>query len=393
MDVPVRFAPYSADWLANPYDQYRELRSDDPVHWSEEVGHWVLTRYSDVVSVLRDPRFTASNRPPQRRWGQPTTMVTADPPDHARLRRPVSHRFTTWSVEQWRPRIQQVVDALLDAAETNGEMDILWELARPLPRTIICEMLGVALPTNGQQPSRGTAAERMPATYASGDPSTRRAPTLAQGIEMLPEASFVDAIAQHREASGDDLLHDLLAAQRAGQLSDEEVLDTAVILFGAGLETTANMIGNGVYQLLRHPDHLAKLGTDPSLVPAAAEELLRFDPPVHAISRRALEDVDVGGRTVRRGEKVLCVLAAANRDPEVFERPDDLDLARRDNQHVAFGAGMHACLGATLARAEIEVALGSLTARFPRLRLSTDDVEWEGSFIIRGVRRLLVALG
>ena len=381
-----RFTPDAPGWLADPYEQYRLLRSEEPVHWSESLGHWVLTRYSDVVAVLKDPRFSATNRPPQRRWNQPTMMVTADPPEHARLRKPVSHRFAVWSVDELRPRIRDLVDSFLSAAEARGRMDVVTELAMPLPRTLIRQLMGVPAPAAPQDPAPIPKRERTPG------PATA-SPRMAQRTELPSEQFFDDAIDRHRREIEDDLLNDLLVAEDGRRMSPEEVLDTAIILYTAGQETTAKLISNGLYQLLTHPDQLAKLRRSPKLMPSAAEELLRFDPPVQAISRKAREDVELGGRTIEAGQKALCVLAAANRDPEAFDRPDELDVEREENRHLAFGTGIHACLGGMLARAEVEIAIGTLIARFPKLRLATDDVEWEGSFIIRGVKSLPVELG
>lgn len=382
------FDPSAPAWMADPYAAYRALRENEPVHWSQSLGHWVLTCYEDVVSVLRDARFTATNRPPQRRWDRPTTMVTADPPDHGRLRKPVGHRFALSSVKALRPRIQQVVDELLDTAAAEGGMDVVTDLARPLPRTMISELMGVSFsgPAPGMDASMGDlhpTPEEQPRSSAA---------RLATGVEMPGEDAFRQAIEAHRAEASDDLLQELIRAETGGEMTAEEVLDTAVILYGAGQETTAKMISNGVYHLLRRPDQLERLRREPSLIERTTEELLRFDAPVHAISRRATEDVELGGRKVAAGEKVLCFLAAADHDPEVFTRPAELDIDRADNPHAAFGAGIHACLGAALARAEIQIALGTLVSRYPRLRLAGETVDWEGSFIIRGVRSLPVLL-
>lgn len=384
----VIFDPSTPAWMADPYSAYQALRETEPVHWSDGLGHWVLTRYEDVVSVLRDARFTATNRPPQRRWERPTTMVTADPPDHGRLRKPVGHRFSLASVKALRPRIAQIVDGLLDVAGADGRMDVVTEFARPLPRAMISELMGVSFADGaGAKGAGASMSDLHPAPEQQGSSSR-----LATGLAMPTESAFSAAIAAHREELSDDLLQELIRAETGGEMTAEEVLDTAVILYGAGQETTAKMIGNAVYHLLQHPGQLDALRRDPALVEPATEELLRFDAPVHAISRRASEDVELGGRTIAAGDKALCFLAAADRDPEIFDQPEDLDIERADNPHVAFGVGVHACLGAALARAEIQLALAALVERYPRLRLANDAVEWEGSFIIRGVRTLPVLL-
>ena len=377
----VKFAPYAAGWLSNPYDEYRELRSQDPVHWSEELGHWVLTRYGDIVSVLKDQRFSAAGRSPQRRWDRPTMMVTADPPDHARLRRPVNHRFTTGAIEGLRPRIQALADELIDAGSGNGTMDVVFDFARPLPGIIMSELLGVPPKDRKERPGPiARPSQGMSMAAGASQDAERREPF------------FQEALARHRETPSDDLLNDLLEAEAAGSIDSEETLDTAIILYIAGLETTVRTISTGVYQLLKHEEQLEALRRDPALITPATEEVLRYDSPVHAISRKAVEDVELGGRTIARGQKVLCMLAAANRDPDVFDHPDEMDIEREDNPHIAFGSAIHACLGGDLARLEIQIAIGTFVRRFPRLRLATDDLVWEGSFVIRGLRSLPVAL-
>lgn len=379
----VTFVPNTAEWLADPYTSYRELREREPVHWSAALDHWVLTRYDDVAFVLKDERFSAANRSPQRRWDRPTTMVTADPPEHARLRKSVGHRFSLTAVNTLRPRIQQIVDGLLDAVAPRGEMDIVTQLARPLPRTVMLELMGVPEPDVAQRP-------RVTEPHG-GDPATTGI-NLAPGTAMPSEDFFAQAIERHREELTDDLLGELLKEETGRRLTPEEVLDTAVILYGAGQETTAKMISNGLYHLLRHPDQLDKLRANTALIEPAVEELLRFDSPVHAITRRASADIEVGGTTVRDGDKLLCVLAAANHDPAAFPDPDRLDIERAPNAHIAFGTGIHACLGMTLARTEIQIALSTLLKRYTSLSLASDDVAWEGSFIIRGLAGLPVRL-
>ncbi len=377
----VKFAPHAAGWISNPYDEYRELRTQDPVHWSEELGHWVLTRYGDIVSVLKDQRFSAAGRSPQRRRDRPTMMVTADPPDHARLRRPVNHRFTATAIDELRPRIQALADELLDAGPRDGMMDVVADFARPFPQTIIGEMLGLE-PEDGQaRPAQAMLSSQNTSLEAGASKDAeRREPFLQK------------ALARHREAPLDDLLNDLLEAEAAGSMDSEETLDTAIILYIAGLETTVRTISTGVYHLLKHKEQLEALRRDPTLIAPVTEEVLRYDSPVHAISRKAQEDVELGGRTIARGQKVLLMLAAANRDPAVFDHPDELDIEREDNPHIAFGSAIHACLGGDLARLEIQIAIGTLVRRFPRLRLASEDLVWEGSFIIRGLKSLPVAL-
>jgi cytochrome P450 len=415
--APVRFTPWEKSWLQDPWPQYRELRSEQPVYWSEELGHWILTRYKDVVLVSKDPRFTATNRPPQRRWMRPTMMVTADPPEHSRLRRPVVHHFGATAVESLVPRMQEVVDAQLDAAQERGSLDVAWDYARILPRRIISELMGLpyipperprgplnafGMEDHGEGDRRpGSAAPASGSMAAAGAGTGTSAPARQRrqqpaGDEELDTAQdrwFKEAFERHRAEVMDDAVQALLRAEANGRMTEEEVLDTATILYGAGQETTGSLITNAVFQLLLHPEQLGKLQDNPDLIKSAVEELLRFDAPVHSVRRKALVDVELEGKTVKAGDKVLMMLMAANHDPDVFAGPEDMDLERKDNYHIAFGSGPHTCLGGILARAEAQVAIGTLVRRFPKMRLAGDSVQYQGSFILRTVRDLPVDVG
>ena len=427
--APVRFTPWEKSWLQDPWPQYRELRSREPVFWSEELGHWILTRYKDVVLVSKDPRFSATNRPPQRRWMRPTMMVTADPPEHSRLRRPVAQHFGATAVESLVPRMQEVVDAQLDAAQERGSLDVAWDYARILPRRIISELMGVpyvpperprgplnafGMEEHGEEARRpaavastlgqgrlgggaGLATSSVAAAGAgtgmSGPARQRRQPPATEEeVESPQDRWFKEAFERHRAEVMDDAVQALLRAESNARMTGEEVLDTATILYGAGQETTGSLITNAVFQLLLHPEQLRKLQDNPDLVRSAVDELLRFDAPVHSVRRKALVDVDLEGKTVKAGDKVLLMLMAANHDPDVFAEPDDMDLERKDNYHIAFGSGPHTCLGGILARAEAQVAIGTLVRRFPKMRLAGDNVQYQGSLILRTVRDLPVAV-
>jgi hypothetical protein len=384
----VEFQPFTEEWLERPYPIYRELREQDPVHWDEGLSHWVLTRYDDVVAVLKDnDHFSAANRPPQRRWNHPTMMVTADPPDHARLRRPATHRFTAGAVNALRPRILEVVDELFDEIEERGdEFDAIWDFARQLPRTIIAEMMGVPLEPRRVSPAVYPARER-------GAAPPKRTPEM-DPVRPASDDFFAQALERHRSELEDDLLQDLIAAESGGTMDAEEVLDTAIILYGAGQETTANMVGNALLTLFRYPDELARLRDGAVDLDAATDELLRFDAPVHTVRRKAIADLEVDGHQIEAGQKVLCLIMAANHDPAVFDDPDGLQLDREDNYHVAFGSGVHTCLGGLLARAETRVAVGRLVERYPKMKLAVpeDEIRRSGSLVIRGVERLPLRL-
>ena len=315
-------------------------------------------------------------------------MVTADPPEHARLRRPATHRFTAGSAEAARPRILEVVDELLDEAEeAGGEIDAVWDFARQLPRTIIAELMGVPL-----EPRR-VSKDEYPARDR-GEPAPRRSAD-EEPVETEQDRFFAAALERHQAELQDDVLQDLLAAESGGQMSAEEVLDTATILYGAGQETTANMIGNALLALFRHPDELDRLRNGEVPIDLATDELLRFDSPVHTVRRKAFADVEVGGTTIKAGEKALCLLMAANHDPAEFDDPDELRLDRAENYHIAFGSGVHTCLGGLLARAETQVAIGRILERYPNVRPAkpVEEIRRSGSLVIRGVEELPIVLG
>ena len=400
--VTVQYNPFIPDVHANPYPMYARLRAEDPIHWSPLMEAWVLTRYDDVAAVLTDSRFSADRRQARNRFadeiakreeefgpfGRTRTMLTSDPPEHTRLRRLVSKAFTPRMVEGLRPRIQAIVDELLDEAAQNGRMDVIRDLAYPLPVIVIAEMLGV--PPEHRDQFKHWSDEIV---GVLGGPLVPQE-TLERSRAAVHElAGYLQGvIAERRREPREDLVSGLIAAEEQGQiLSEDEMLATAMLLLVAGNETTTNLIGNGMLGLLRNPDQMDKLRADPSLVATAVEELLRYDGPVQATGRVAMEELEIGGQRVTPGQAVLTVLGAANRDPAQFERPDELDLDRQPNEHVAFGDGIHFCLGAPLARAEGQIAFETLLRRFAHPRLETDSLQWGGSFILRGLKSLPIA--
>ena len=393
MSVP--FNPMDPEFLADPYPMYHRLRAEEPVHHSP-LGFWVLTRYEDVVAALRDPRlakeaiagFIAA------RFGAPIpqmglSMLDRDPPDHTRLRALVSKAFTPRVVETLRPHIQQIVDGLVDAAQDKGSMDLIEEFAYPLPVIVICEMLGVPVDDHerfkgwGLDIARGLDAILLPPDSEVG----RRA---VAGRRALADY-FRDLIAERRAAPRADMLSALIAAEEAGdKLSEEELLATCILLLVAGHETTVNLIGNGTLALLRHPDQLRRLRDSPGLIGTAIEELLRYDGPVQRTARIPSADVVIDGHTIAKGEMVMPFIGAADRDPAQFAEPDRLDIARADNRHIAFGWGIHFCLGAPLARVEGQIAINTLLKRLPRLTLDTDKPYFRQSLTLRGLQALPV---
>ncbi len=402
--VTVEYNPFVPEVHANPYPLYRQLREEDPVHWSPLLEAWVLTRYDDVLEVLKHPRFSADRRQARNRFvqqamqmqqeagplGRANTMLSSDPPEHTRLRGLVSKAFTFKAVEALRPRIQEIVDDLLDRVQDNGRMDVIWDLGYPLPVIVIAEMLGVP-------PEQRDTFKRWSDDIVATLGGPLVAPeVLERGRKSSEEMAgyFQGVIAERRRAPKDDLLSGLIAAEERGEaLSEEEVLATCILLLAAGNETTTNLIGNGTLALLRNPDQLALLREHPELVESAVEEFLRFDGPVQGTGRVAMSDVEIGGRTMEEGQLAFTMLAAADRDPAVFPNPDALDIARKENRHVAFGYGIHFCLGAPLARAEAQIAFATMLRRLPDLRLEVAEPQWGGTFILRGLKGLPLAWG
>ncbi len=391
----IQFNPMDPEFVADPYPMYHRLRTDDPVHHSA-LGFWVLTRYDDVVAALRDPRLAkeAIASFVAARFGAPVpamglSMLDRDPPDHTRLRGLVSKAFTPRVVEGLRPRIQQIVDGLLDGVTARGSMDLIEEFAYPIPVIVICEMLGV--PVEDHERFKGWSldiARGLDLIWLGPESEVGRRSVAAR--QSLAEY-FRGLIAQRRAAPRGDLLSGLIAAEEAGdKLNEVELLATCILLLIAGHETTVNLIGNGTLALLRHRDQLQRLQRDPGLIAGAIEELLRFDGPVQRTARIPSEDIVIGGRTIAKGEMVMPFIVAADRDPVQFPDPDRLDIGRADNRHIAFGWGIHFCLGAPLARIEGQIAISTLVRRMPKLELATAQPEYRQSLTLRGLKALPV---
>lgn len=390
----ILFNPMDPEFVADPYPMYHRLRAEDPVHHSP-LGFWVLTRYPDVMAMLRDPRlikepiaaFVAARFGMAVPPGLGLSMLDRDPPDHTRLRGLVSKAFTPRALERLRPGIQQIVEELLNEVQARGSMDLVEEFAYPLPVRVICEMLGVPVKDHerfkawGLDIARGLDAIMLPPDSEVGQRSVSGRRALAD--------YFRELIAERRAAPRDDMLSALIAAEEAGdKLNEEELLATCILLLVAGHETTVNLIGNGTLALLRHPDQLRKLRERPGLIGTAVEELLRFDGPVQRTARIPSEDITIGGQTIPKGEMVMPFLGAADRDPTQFSDPDRLDITRADNRHIAFGMGIHFCLGAPLARLEGQIAINTLLARLPKLALATDRPQFRQSLTLRGLQAL-----
>jgi cytochrome P450 len=385
------FAP---EVRADPWPFYARLREADPVHRRPD-GDWILTRYADCQGVLADPRCSSNpaheSRPsegsPARQAGS-NLLLFLDPPDHTRLRRLVSKAFTPRRVEELRPRIAELVDALLDEVDGEPTFNLLEALAFPLPVIVICELMGVPAEDRDSLKEWSTAASRLLDPDVEGE-------TLELGLLAgMGLAGYFDALFEERRRQPqDDLVSGLVAAEEEGdRLSADELRSITVLLFIAGHETTMNLIGNGTYALLQHPDQLALVRDDPEMARSAIEELLRYDGPVHVTARVPTEDIDVGGTPIAAGERMVVALGAANRDPAQYPDPDRLDVTREDNRHLTFSHGIHFCLGASLARVEGQVAIPRLLQRFPDLALAAEP-SYREHLVLRGLTELQVAIG
>lgn len=393
---PTPLNPFSPELIPDPYPAYERLRSEGPTYFSP-VGTWVLSRYADVLTVLRDPRFgrggfgynvDAMFGPGPIADSFSKWMLFLNPPDHTRLRVLVTKAFTPRAVEGLRRHIQEIVDSLLDPVQDVGKMDVIADLAYPLPVMVICELLGVPAGDRERFNEWSYDVARTLDVFATPDPEI-----LTRGNEAVRGLTqyFRELVAARRRAPRDDLLSALVAAEEEGdKLSEDELLATCVMIFFAGHETTVNLIGNGMLALLRHPGQLERLRADPGLIQSAVEELLRYDGPVQRTGRITHGDVEVGGVSIPQGQRVAAFLGAANRDPAYFPEPDRLDVARANNHHLSLGGGIHYCLGAPLARLEAQIAINTLLGRMPNLTLETDTPAWRQTAVLRGLRELPV---
>lgn len=400
----------SATAVADPYAWFARLRDTDPVSWDERYRSWFLTRYEENEAAIRDPRLSSDRITPviERERRRPTPdaglietleqldgwMVFRDPPEHTRLRRLVHKAFSPKMVRAMRDQVVAVTDQLLDAAEeharaTDGTVDLLQAVAYPLPAIVIAGMLGVP-PEDRDQFKLWS--DDISALVFGGLEDGSRHERARTGMSNLVRY-VTELVERARHDPRDDLATALVQAHdEDGALSEAEVVATCVnVLFG-GHETTTNLIANGVLALLHHPDQAQLLRTDVDRAPAAVEELLRYDGPAKAVVRVAAQDLELAGRRIAAGDRVFLLPAAANRDPSVFERPDELDITRDPNPHLGFGAGMHYCLGASLARLEGCVTIPRILERFPELELTGEPLSWKPVLLTRGLHALPVRL-
>jgi cytochrome P450 len=398
--LDVGFDPTDRGFVADPYPAYARLR-EHPILYNPLTDQWVVSRHRDVNDLLRDRRFGRTYlhlatpeemghaREPE--WLAPfwyvirNGMLDREPPDHSRLRTLVSKAFTPRTVERLRPRVQAVMDGLIDRVVGVGEFDLLKELAEPLPVTVIAEMLGI--PEADRHQLRPWSADicrmyELNPTEEDGRIALAAATEFAEYLRGLIRA--------RRERPGEDLISGLVHAVEEGdRLTEDEAIGTCVLLLNAGHEATVNVTGNGWWALFRNPGQLARLREDRSLLPRAVEELMRYDTPLQMFERWVLEDTEVLGAAIPKGSELALLFGSANHDPAVFERPDDLDLGRQANPHLSFGAGIHFCLGAPLARVELAIGFGTILDRLPSLEL-VEEPEWKPNYIIRGLSSLRV---
>jgi len=392
------FNPWAPGFIADPYPFYHRLRATDPMHLTP-LGFYVASRHADVAAILRDNRFgkdfigRITRRSGPEILEEPVYrsmshwMLQLDPPDHGRLRGLVVRAFTARRVEDMRPRIQQIVDEIIDRLESQGCADLIADFAFRLPVTVICDMLGI--PESDRQ------------VFFTGSRAGGRLLDLAplSRTELDEQNSYNLAMAEYfhrlfelrRREPGDDLTTHLVQAEENGNsLTNEELTANVILLFGAGHETTVNLIGNGLLALYRNPGQLQLLKNDPSLMASAIEELLRYDSSVQVTGRTTLEYVDeIGSISLEKGQSVICLLGSANRDPAAYSDPDRLDITRRDVRPLSFGGGIHYCVGAQLARIEAEIAIATLLHRLPDLRLADiDHPDWRQTFVLRGFNKL-----
>ncbi|MBL8097934.1 MAG: cytochrome P450 [Anaerolineales bacterium] len=407
---------------ANPYPFYETLRTQDPIHWDVEMGFWVFTRYDDIASLYLDERFSRAQglmrnferlHEHEKQIAQPVyhsfskTVFYSDPPQHTHLRSLMNHAFTPRYVERLRPFIQQTVNDLLDSA--NDEIDIIQALAYPLPVMVIAELIG--LPASDRNKFKNWSDDLFAILGTVKNKPQYLLERAAQSLGEMTEY-IKDLANKRRDNMGEDLLSILLSVSdgdgcpvphhTSGQLirepvasatlTEEELVANINILLSTGHETTTHLIGNGILALLQHPDQMKLLKENPALLDSAIDEILRYDNPVQITYRSALEDAEIKGKQIRKGDLVNTILGSANRDPERFNNPNTFDITRSEGRHLSFGLGIHYCIGAPLVRLEAEIAFETILRRFPNLGLKSDILAWQEHPIFRGLKKLFVTL-
>ncbi|CAM5421713.1 cytochrome P450 [Streptomyces griseomycini] len=399
------FDPWDPAFVADPYPAYAELRERGRVHFFEPTNQWLVPHHADVSALLRDRRLgrTYLHRFSHEEFGRTAPppehepfhtlndhgMLDLEPPDHTRIRRLVSKAFTPRTVERLKPYVRGLAGDLVAALVEAGGGDLLRDVAEPLPVAVIAEMLGI--PESDRAPLRPWSADicGMYELNPSEEAAARAVRASVEFSDYLREL-----IARRRKAPGDDLVSGLIAAhdEDDDRLTEQEMISTCVLLLNAGHEATVNATVNGWWALFRNPDQLAALRADPSLVPSAVEELMRYDTPLQLFERWVLDEIEIDGRVIPRGAEIAMLFGSANHDPAVFTDPARLDLTRRDNPHISFSAGVHYCIGAPLARIELAASMTALLEKAPTLRLAAEPKR-KPNFVIRGLEGLAVELG
>jgi pimeloyl-[acyl-carrier protein] synthase len=384
--------------LANPYPLFHRLRNEDPVHWDPFLHTWVVTRFADVLEVLHTFSAERTHTPEKlKAMGlselspiaqlMVKQMLFMDPPQHTRLRKLASYAFTPGRVAVLRSHIREIVGRLLGRGENDHRMDVIKDLAEPLPAIVTAEMLGVPVDDREQLKAWSADFAEMLGNFQH---NPERAPRMLRTVQDMT-AYFRDAIREQQSHPREGLVHSLMAAEVDGdRLTEEEIVATCIVTMVGGQETTTNLIGNGVLTLLRNPGEMQRLRSDLSLIPSAVEEMLRYESPSQHTGRLAPVDRELGGKVIQKRQAVMAVMAAANRDPERFPNPDRFDIGRKDNRHLAFGYAAHFCFGAALARIEGQEALEAVLRRMPDLQLEPSPLVWRNNSGLRGVNALKV---
>ena len=386
--------------LANPYPLYHRLRTEDPVHWDSFLHAWVVTRYADVIRVLH--HFSANRTPTPEQLSSMNLsalnpiakvmvrqMLFMDPPDHTRLRALASAAFTPRRMERLRSHIQGIADNLIDRIVSKGSTDLIADFAAPLPAIVTAEMLGVPVADHEQLKNWSADFAEMLGNFQH---NPDRVPRVLCSVEGM--GAYFRSAMREQEHLRDGLIHAMMTAEVDGsKLTEEEIVANLIVTMVGGQETTTNLIGNGMLTLLRNPSEMETLRADSSIIPSAVEELLRYESPSQHTARLAPEDLEMGGRQIRKRQAVIAIMGAANRDPERFPDPDRLDFTRPDNRHLAFGWAAHFCFGAPLARIEGQIAFETLLRRLPNLALQPNaPLVWRHNLGLRGLTALHVTL-
>jgi pimeloyl-[acyl-carrier protein] synthase len=387
--------------LANPYPLFHRLRTEDPVHWDPYLHAWIVTRYADVVTVLRD--FSAQRTPPPEQLAamgldelapiarvMVKQMLFLDPPSHTRIRGLASYAFTPQRVAVLRQHIRDIVRAQIDAVMPNGRMDVIADLAEPLPYTITAEMLGVPVADAPQLKAWSRDFAEMLGNFQH---NPEHVPRVRRSVDEMTKY-FQSAIREIRRHPREGLIHSFITAEIDGdRFTEEEVIANTIVTLVGGQETTTNLIGNGVLTLLRNPAELERLRADLTLLPSAVEEMLRYEPPSQHTARLAPDDVNLGEKRILKRQAAIAVMAAGNRDPERFPDPDRFDISRNDNRHLSFGWAAHFCFGAALARIESQVAFEAMLSRLSNWQSSPRPLVWRTNLGLRGLTSLPIAFG